>query len=82
MDFIRKNCPMAVMTEVTRTSEKKQASLCCFLSFCHPSGFILMKSKIAIAEKYDFKIFDRPLPYLYDMKKGKARKRDPLGPPA
>ena len=47
MDFIRMNCPMAVLTEETKTSDASKLPSAAFIPFSHPSGFILMKSKIA-----------------------------------
>ena len=47
MDFIRMNCPMAVLTEETKTSEVSELPSAAFIPFSHPSGFILMKSKMA-----------------------------------
>ena len=43
---------MAVLTEETKTAEGNKLLSAAFFSFSHPSGFILMKSKIAIAEKW------------------------------
>jgi hypothetical protein len=51
MDFIRVNCPMAVLTEETKTSEVSKLPSAAFIPFSHPSGFILMKSKIAFGRK-------------------------------
>ena len=50
MDFIRMNCLMAVLTEGTKTSDVSKLPSAAFISFSHPSGFILMKSKIAPQE--------------------------------
>jgi hypothetical protein len=41
------NCLMAVLTEETKTSEVSKLPSAAFIPFSHPSGFILMKSKIA-----------------------------------
>ena len=51
MDFIRMNCPMAVLTEETKTSEVSELPSAAFIPFSHPSGFILMKSKMAFGRK-------------------------------
>ena len=51
MDFIRMNCPMAVLTEETKTSEVSERPSAAFIPFSHPSGFILMKSKMAFGRK-------------------------------
>ena len=45
------NCPMAVLTEETKTSEVSKLPSAAFIPFSHPSGFILMKSKIAFGRK-------------------------------
>ena len=50
MDFIRMNCPIAVLTEETKTSDVSKLPSAAFISFSHPSGLILMKSKIAPQE--------------------------------
>jgi hypothetical protein len=41
------NCPMAVLTEETKTSDASKLPSAAFIPFSHPSGLILMKSKIA-----------------------------------
>ena len=51
MDFIRMNCPMAVLTEETKTSDESKLPSAAFIPFSHPSGFILMKSKMAFGRK-------------------------------
>ena len=51
MDFIRMNCPIAVLTEETKTSDVSKLPSAAFIPFSHPTGFILMKSKMAIAAK-------------------------------
>ena len=54
MDIIRMNCPMAVLTEETKTSDVSKLPSAAFIPFSHPSGFILMKSKIAPTGKYSY----------------------------
>ena len=51
MDFIRMNCPMAVLTEETKTSDASKLPSAAFIPFSNPSGFILMKSKMAFGRK-------------------------------
>jgi len=51
MDFIRMNCPMAVLTEETKTSDVSELPSAAFIPFSHPSGLILMKSKMAFGRK-------------------------------
>ena len=51
MDFIRMNCPMAVLTEETKTSAESKLPSAAFIAFSHPSGLILMKSKMAFGRK-------------------------------
>jgi len=51
MDFIRMNCPMAVLTEETKTSDASKLPSAAFIPFSHPSGLILMKSKMAFGRK-------------------------------
>ena len=51
MDFIRMNFPMAVLTEETKTSAESKLPSAAFISFSHPSGLILMKSKMAFGSK-------------------------------
>ncbi len=51
MDFTKKNCSIAVLTEETKASDESELPSAAFISFSHPSGFILVKSKMASPRK-------------------------------
>ena len=46
MDFIRIELPDGSSGSSNKNISWKRAFLCCLCSFCHPAGYILMKSKI------------------------------------